>query len=402
MTEKIGELTGEQMLSGVFLDLPHRQPPIFKNAKNVLFSDRSVQPIPGQYILTAGTEGLPIRGLLSIREGSTPILFYGDDSKLYRYTISGGTTEVGIGYSNGGNAWSLQRWGTWVLATNGVDAPQIFKGASFDALTGISPTFATGKIFLAYKNYVLVFNTDVNDSRVAWCTADDPENWVGALNNTSRLLDIRDTTSGFTAALIANERIFNFTLKSMHVMGFVGPPSFFSHNKVTDDIGAFGPNSVTEVAGNLFGIGPNGVWKSDGSGYTYVDEGAVHDEIFNNLNLDYAYKCVAWHDVFTKQVVFWIPGVDHTENSYGMAFNYKEGNWAPRGDARSAALESGDFSWGLLGDPSGNIYAQSLIDSPVSAQDPDLRISGEGFFTLGFGQSGFGNGGFGGMLELTE
>lgn len=402
MTEKIGELTGDQMLSGVYPDLPHRQPPIFKNAKNVLFSDKSVQPIPGQYILTAGHEGLPIRGLLSIREANIPILFYGDDSKLYRYTITGGTTEVGTGYSNNGNAWSLQRWGTWVLATNNVDAPQIFKGSSFAALTGISPTFATARIFLAYKNYLLAFNTDVNDSRVAWCTADDPENWVAALNNTSRLLDIRDTTSGFTAAVIANERIFNFTLKSMHVMGFIGPPSFFSHNKVTDDIGAFGPAAVTEVAGNLFGIGPNGVWKSDGSGYTYVDEGAVHDRIFNDINLDYAHKCVAWHDVFTKQVVFWIPGAGQTENSYGMAFNYKEGNWAPRGDGRSAALESGDFEWGILGDTSGNIYAQSLIDSPVSAQDPDLHVTGQGYFQLGFGNSGFGNGGFGGTLELTE
>lgn len=401
MPRKIGEITGEMMLSGVFPDLPHKQPPVFRTAKNVLFTDNSIQPIPGQYVLTAGSGGIPVRGLLSIREGSTPVLFFGDDATLYRFTISGGTTEVGVGFANAGNAWSMRRWGSWILATNNVNSPQIFKGSSFAALTGASGVFNTVRKFLTYKNYALAFNTDLNDSRIAWCTANDPETWVAALTNTARSIDIRDTTSGITDANIANERIYYWTLKSMSVMSFVGPPVFFSSNLVTDDIGAFGPMSTTEVAGNVYGIGPNGIWQTDGASYRYIDA-PVHDEIFGNINLDQAHKCVAWHDVFTSQVVFWIPGENADEVSYGMGFNYKDRNWAPRGDTRTAALEAGDFKWGLLGDTAGNIYAQSLVDDPVTAQDPHLHAFGQGFLYVPLGNSGFGQGGFGGALELTE
>lgn len=403
MPRKIGEITGEMMLSGVFPDLPHKQPPIFKNARNVYFSDNAVQPIPGQYVLTAGTGGVPIRGLLSIRQGTTPILFYGDDTKLYRFTISGGTTEVGTGYSGNGNAWSLTRWGTWVLATNSVQVPQVFKGVSFDALGGISSVMTSVKKFLGYKNYMLAFNDEVGeqDSRIAWCTADDPETWAALTTNTARLLDIRDTTSGITDAIILNERIYYFTLKSMSVMGFVGPPQIFSSNFVTKDIGVFGPMSTTQVAGNIYGIGPNGIWRSDGSGYQYIDA-PVRDTLFGNFNLDAAHKCVAWHDATTNQVVFWIPGTDAYETTYGFGFNYRDGNWAPRGDARTCALESGDFPWGLLGDFGGNVYAQNLIGAPISAQDPRFAVTGQGYLLSGFGVGGFGNGGFGGTLELTE
>lgn len=401
MPKKIGEITGEMMLSGVYPDLPQKQPPLFRTAQNVIFSDNSVQPSPGQYVLTATAGGVPVRGVLSIRNATIPILFFGDDSQIYRYTVSGGTSVVGSSYTNNGQAWSFQRWGDWVVATNGVNTPQIFKGSSFAALTGISGVFGTARKFLAYKNYLLAFNTDLNDSRIAWCSADNPELWVGASTNTARTIDVRDTTSGITDACIANERIYYWTLKSMSVMSFVGPPVIFSSNKVTDDIGAFGPMSTTEVAGNTYGIGPNGIWQSDGSTYRYID-GPVHDEIYSNLNLDQAHKCVAWHDVFTKQIVFWIPGNNAHEVTYGMAFNYKDRNWAPRSDARSAAIESGDFPWGILGDTAGNIYAQSLVDSPVTAQDPHFRAVGAGNVTIPFGMSGFGQGGVGGVLALTE
>lgn len=402
MPQKLGEITGEQMLGGVFPDLPHKEPAFFKNSRNVMFSDKAVQPISGQYVLTATSGGLPVRGLLSLRNVNTPILFYGDDEKLYRYTISGGTTVVGSGFSGNGAAWSLRRWGSWVFATNGVNAPQVYKGASFAPMAGHSSVFGTAKFFLPYKNYLLAMNTDVNDSRIAWCTADDPEVWAGLSTNTARLLDIRDTTSGISAGLVSNERIYYWTLKSMSVMGFQGPPNIFSSNFVTDDIGAFGPLAVTDAMGAMYGIGPNGAWRTDGSSIQYIDEGAVHDELFSNINLDMAHKCVAFHDVFTKHIVYWIPGVGESEVSYGLAYNYKENNWAPRGDARSAALESGDFQWGILGDTRGNVYAQSLVGAPISAQDPNFYVRGEGVVTIPFGMSGFGQGGVGGMLTLTE
>lgn len=402
MTDKIGEITGKMLLSGVFPDLPNKEPPFFRTARNVIFSDNSVQPIPGQYMLTATSNGHAVRGLLSTRSGTTPVLFYGDDAKLFRYTISGGTTVVGTGYTGAGNAWSLRRWGSWVLATNNVNPPQIYKGSSFAALSGFSTMGTRARLFVPYKNYMLAFNTDQNDSRIGWCHQDDPETWTGVSTNTARLLDIRDTTSGISAGIVANERIYYFTLKSMSVMGFIGPPAFFSSNFVTDDIGAFGPLAITEAAGSIYGIGPNGIWRTDGAGYQYIDEGAVHDTLFANINLDEAHKCVAWHDGFSKHVVFWIPGSGQSEVSYGLAFNYKDSNWAPRGDARSAALESGDFSWNILGDTVGNIYAQSLLGAPVSAQDPNLYLSGVGTTTIPFGMSGFGHGGVGGTFAMTE
>lgn len=403
MAEELGKILGEILQSGLFPDLPGKVAPVFVDGKNVLFSDGSVQPIPGQYVLTAGSNGTPIRGLLSTRSGSTPVLYFGDDSKLYRYTISGGTAEVGSGYNSAGNAWSLGRWGTWVLATNNVDTPQIYKGSSFGALGGISGNFTRARFFLIYRNYALAFNTDQNDSAIFWCHADDPELWTAATNNSARSLNIRDTTSGITSGLVFDQQIFYWTRRSMSVMNFLGSPLYFSSALVSTEVGSFGPQATTQANNMLWGIGPAGVWVSNGRDYTYIDEGAVHDFIFQNINLAQAHKCVALHDSYTKHVIFWIPGEGESEVSYGVAYNYAQKGWTIRGDARSAAINTGDFDWAILGDTSGNIYAQSLVGAPVSAQDPNLYVEGASTFSVPlFGQSGFGQGGFGGSFAGVE
>ena len=403
MPDKIGEITGQSMLSGIFPDLPGKQAPVWTNAKNVIFSDNSVQPIPGQYLLTSGTTGLPNRGLLSTRISGTPTLFFGDDSKLYKYTISGGVQEVGLSLTGGGNLLSFVRWGTWVLATNGVDSPKIFKGVSFATLGGLdSSVFSTCEILVAWRNFVIAMNTDVNDARIAWCDQDDVETWTSSTTNAARQRDIRDTVGGITAGIVYNERIFYLTRGSIGVMDFIGGPDYFSSVPASYDFGAYGKRCVTEADKKLYGFGPNGVWASDGAIPVYIDEGAVHDAIFADFNQDYAYKCRLWNDTFTKHLILWLPADGETENSVAWAFNYKDKNWTKRGDARCDAIAANEFKWGLISDTSGNIYAQSLVDAPVSAQDPVLDLAGVGTYSVPFGQSGFGQVPFGGQGTFTE
>lgn len=176
----------EEIRTGIYRDLFARSIPLWAAGENVLFSDYGIRKVPGWAKLATmaptlgggemGGGGLPIGGSEVIRgihqniEGSAQVAYVGDLSRLYRY--DGTLAEVGSGYGlardAGGSVWdsgttdwdsgttifdsgvvraghwSIINYGNFVLATNGVDAPQIKKNplgglfvSMFGAVTGI-------------------------------------------------------------------------------------------------------------------------------------------------------------------------------------------------------------------------------------------------------------------------
>lgn len=398
----IGELTGRMLASGVYKDLPNKEPPLWADGKNIYFSDNSVQPIPAQYLLTSSLTGVPIKGIKASVIGGEKTLFYGTYDKLFKYTRDGGAAEVGSGYTNTSpntnNLWSFARWSDWMLATNNKDTPQIYKGTNFQPLAGIGSQFSKGRFFIAYGEYMIL----VDGPLIFWCHRSNVEDWVPVATNSAGSLSPQDLDGDFMGGEILGTTVFLFTLNSMHRMEYIGPPNYFGIFKVEKSPGVFGISSLTVHDKKIFGLGPGGAFVTDGDGHVYIDEGVVHDDIFSDLSEDNTEKSLVWHSKFTKQICFWWPGRDSAENNRSHGFNYINNTWAPRGDERTAAEESGIFPWGILADDSGGIFAENTVGDPVSIQDGHLIVSGAGTYAIPFGMSGFGQGGFGGNANFTE
>jgi hypothetical protein len=150
---------GDEMQTGLYQNLFSGKIPLWEVGENVHFTDIGVQKIKGWLEIADTSNGEPIRGITQIVENtSEEIIYAGDLSSLYRVNASDDTlTTVGTGYSlsadSGGSVWdsgastwdagtsvwdagvvqadhwSMETYGSFILATSGADAPQIKKTA---------------------------------------------------------------------------------------------------------------------------------------------------------------------------------------------------------------------------------------------------------------------------------
>ena len=401
MPDIIGSIQGKDLLVGLHKDLPHSEPGVWDDAKNVIFSDNAMQPIPGQYIISSSIGGQPIRGIKAASLDNAKSLFYANPSTLTRYTLTGGATVVGSGYTD--NLWSFQPWSDWMVATNG-DKPQVYKGSSFADLGGFSGN-VDGETKADFLFAIGEFVFAVRKKKIYWCSRSNVEDWSPTSINSAGSLSPQDLDGEFVGGCVVDEgTALLCTGNSIHSVNYIGPNSYFGSFKLRKGPGLFGKLAICEKDHQAYGFGPNGFFVTDASQHVFIDdiEGGIHDELFERLNLDYAWKSIVWHDIFSKQIVLWAPLDGATENSGGYGYNYKDNNWSARDDARTAAEESGIFPWGILGASDGSIYAQGLAGQPVNAQDANLPLLGSGTFTMPFGQSGFGEISVGGTGEFTE
>lgn len=164
---------GQEIKTGIHRGLFSRSVPLWTLGENVIATDYGISKAPG-YDLVVNVGAGPIRGIHQQVEGDDNVIYAGNLTNLYRivdsvstsvgasYTLSeyaggsvwdsgsstwdGGTTIFDDGVV-GPSHWSIINYGTFVLATNGRDSPQIKKGdGPFvnmpSGVTGISITNA--------------------------------------------------------------------------------------------------------------------------------------------------------------------------------------------------------------------------------------------------------------------
>lgn len=397
----------QELLGGLTPDLPSKDSAFFVDGSNVLYSDGGVQPFPAQFRLVDKLAVAPVMGMLECVRAGARELFWGTPSALYRYIEGSGLSSVGSGYTGlvdqagvvQPSLWSIESWGSWVLATNGKDAPQIFKTTSFGNLAGT--TFTTAEIFLRYKAYMLAINTSNSGNAVEWCDYDDPETWTPAATNHARGLYLRDMDSPIKAAKVLGSNIVVYSLGMARILTWTDMPNFFGAFPGAVGIGAVGKHAVVDVAGIHYGFGPLGIWKSDGLQYQYIDVPAVHDAIYDDLNKDQVAKVVAWHDRLHGLVVFFYPGLGSTINNKAYAYNYKYKHWMPPGFARSAATNLDVFKFPIFGTSTGDILYMDIVGTDVATPGAPLALAYTAKLTMGLGEGGIGHLGLGGVVNVS-
>jgi hypothetical protein len=386
----------EEIGTGLYLSRFSRTVPLWSDGRNIQFTEIGVAKLPGSQTLVSTNNNEPIRGLLQEEAEESLRVYFGDLSTLYRYTAKTDLLEtLGTGYtlseSSGGsewdsgssvwdsgnstwdsglvqpNQWSLVNYGAFVLATNGVDFPQIYKGTSFSDLVGtdLGPN-GTVEIFVNRGPHVLGFNTNVSPKEFIWCDADNVDDWVAAPDNLAGQLEIRELKTKIIAAVPLGSRIAVYGEDQMFVVNYLANDLVFGYQPAINGIGAVNKNAVVPVGRNNYGLSSQGFFVTDGQTFKYIDEPMVRDWFRNNHNAAQIGKVAAFHDEELSQIRWYFPSPESLTNDTCLSFNYERNTWSIILGTRSAGDERRVAGGPITGSEEGSIL---LEGSPRANND---------------------------------
>ena len=395
----------KRIATGLFPDLPHNTATLWKDGKNVLFQEKSIQPFPGQKVKFSRSETDEITGLFVGRASpDIDFIFFGTKSNLYTWDETNGIVEVTRAASDytgtAENLWSFCQWNDKVLASNGKDAVQLFSGALFVDLP--AATFTHAKKVLTRSPYCVAIGTDLMSNRgVHWCNDGDIATWAAAAGNSAGDIELPEMDSPITGAEFLGDSLLVYSQNTVYSIDYVGLPFVFSSRKLFDGIGVRGIGGVALIENYHYGIGVNGIWRTDGGRYEYFASEAVRDLLLQDLNFSALDKAWVHHLKDVNHVVFFYPSKDSEVNDKGLAYNYLNNTWTILGFGRNVASQGALFTNTLFGSSLGKVTELTPYEAGMAGNETDsgLVLSGEGVVNQAFGDCGFGQLGFGGGLE---
>lgn len=319
----------EAMESGVFPSLAPNQTVIWRDSENILFTDGAAEKSSG--VLELHAAGGTITALAQAFVDGDQRAYFAKTDTVYKWDSPNGELILRTGFAAGGY-WSLAVWGEWLLATNNIDKPQIWKnGAALSMIDWPNYPLATAKIIRKLANRPLLFSgQEVHWPRVTdieYFTLPDPTGNSGNYN-------FRDLDSDIMAVEPFGEQLAFYTENKMGFVSFIGGTSVYGFKIRLEGIGSVSLAAVIPVGAIHYGMSRDGIWRTDGSSFAYIDPPAV------NRYLDYYRKASTLASVVgvhakDRSSVQWF--FDTNENDpltglpirRGLAFNYKAGSWMP-------------------------------------------------------------------------
>lgn len=402
--EKLYTITPADLLQGFAPDVP-KNPPVLDIGENMVFTGNSARTAAGQYVVLGAEEIAEwVTGLLATRIGGAPYTFIGTPTRLLLWD---GTDLSVVGEDYNGTPftpWCIGRWGDWVYATNGVDAPQIYKGTSFEALTGL--TFSTARIMVTHPSnaFVLAFGTAGGDEgaegMMHWCERDDLETWETAADNFAGSLPLRNLRSEVRTAIAVGSVVVFATADELYYAQFIGSPFAFGYDKIADGVGVVGLNAIATAEGGVYGFSNRGMWAADlGGGFRYFDAPFLREHVLSRLDGGKQGNVVLWDNRAENMVVMFIPEreIGTGVPTYGVGFNYLDKNWSLLGYGRTVVSDNGIYPYALAADADGNIYYQAAVGQapgfaplPGATAPGAIPVSDAQAYSGGFGFGPFG------------
>jgi hypothetical protein len=246
-----------------------------------------------------------------------------------------------------------------MIATNGVDAPQIDKGAGFVALN-VGSEFSTAEIILTRGPHTLAFNTSVNSKGFAWSDVGDPEDWVPTSANDAGSQVFREATSGIVAAKKLGESILAYTNEETFLVSFVGGDNVFGYRPAVTGVGALSKHSIVPVGNRHYGWGRQGLYVTDGVQFQRIDA-PVRDFLEPSVNFSQSSKIHGYHDEENHCVTWYYPSTSGSgEPDRGISFDYEKNLWSPLDHGRTSSLERNTFDYPVTATASGEVFFENF------------------------------------------
>jgi hypothetical protein len=288
-------------------------PGVLTACTNVMPFDAGMASAPSQ--LDAGLTALAAecRGaaLLTNLSG-TRKLFAGTTVALYEQSGSGWTdrTRAAGAYSLGTDErWSFAQFGNSALAaTPGVKIQRSTGGAFADIASA-----PQAKIVVVSKEFALALNTSVTTD-TWYCSAYlDDNDWTLSVANqcvTGRLVS---TPGSITAGLRFGDDVVAYKERSVTVGRYVGAPSVWQWDVISNDTGCVGQEAVAETPiGHIF-MGMDGVYLYNGTASIQsLTNGVLSRWLATDISATYRFRAKLLWDRVNKIVWVYYPSASST------------------------------------------------------------------------------------------
>ena len=263
------------------------------DVSNVIPAMDGFRPMPGFVEETNAATAMPI-GVISVRaQDGTPATFYGDTTKLYKLNADGVTwndasrTAGGAYTTVAEGAWSFSQFGNDIMASNGVDATQVFllgSSTNFAPLAGSPPVgYFTGVV----RGFAVIAKLATNFNAVAWSGIEDNHTWAASPVTLADQQVFPD--GGNVTGFVGGEFGIVFQESAIQRMVFEGPPTAFRFDKISQNLGCRLERSIASYGDMIFFLGDDGFYMI-GGGQQLVPIGEEKVDRWVETNLDLGNK----------------------------------------------------------------------------------------------------------------
>ena len=333
-----------QLASGLLPDRHSLQVPLWEAAGNVRFYQGKVaRLVPAtQAYINAGIGGgdVAARGLGQLQASDGVRWVYSahirNTGLMYIYRWYGPASELisTLGDLQLHDTALVQahrvdflNWGDWMLFNAGSGPIQRFQpGIGAGALPN-SPEDVVA--ILKKANQLVAVGHGPNKKRVSISNADDITDWANGPESVGNSLPLEELETGIRAAARLGPHIACYAEDQLAFVSYVGAPAYFGQRVVLDGVGAVGKGAVCSDGRVNYGVSRNGIWRTDGNEFQYIDEGAMNEYLQANVNWDQAGKIVAHRNDHRRTFEFFFPTGANLENSEGWSFDPTNGAWSP-------------------------------------------------------------------------
>lgn len=329
-----------QLSSGLLPDRHALQRPLWERASNVRFYGGKVKRlIPAALAFAAGSAGQPSRGISQHQDSNgtrwtwLAALNVAGDLELYRwygpaaelvYTFGAANVERDQNALVKATFADLTHYGDWTILNTGQELPMLYKPG---VLLGIYPQAPQAQLFMKKLSFVVALGTGLARKGIAWSDGNNIELWTIAEDNSAGDQSLEELDTGIVAGANLGQFIAVYAEDQMALVQFIGAPFWFSARVMLDGIGAVGKQAVASDGRANYGVGRNGVWRTDGQSFQYIDRNAIQDYLQDNVNWSQASKITAARNDVTGCFEFSFPMGDSLEVSEAWAFDPTTGGW---------------------------------------------------------------------------
>lgn len=435
----------EEVRTGIHPSEDYADKHFWEDGANVFSSERAVRPISGQFPFVSQIENIPVRGMIEVSHAPTPdddadpeeikSLFWASENSIFLFQENIGIEDVTPAGGFPGTI-TLQRQDLWDFTENAgvvlvvIDAGSVNNrmiyaydlrdsggsgvgsGLKFQEFAS-HPSMVTdipvgsARIARQLNQFTLLINCKLSgeygkeSQLVVWSDVGNIWDWNPTTANLAGSLRVTEMNGPIIAAEPIGNSMGLYGQNEMFILSYVGPPFVFGVNRALNGIGALSKNAVVSIGRNAYGMGPKGIWVTDGFTFKYVDRPDMYNYIYSDINLDMSELIFAWENAYERLIVFFFPSENSTENDRAVAYNYIENTWWPMAYNRTAGISGKVFDQAILGDANGTIYQQSQPIDPGSlgtgvqipgAIGQPIQYKSSTRNIVRFGQFGFGQG----------
>ena len=255
-----------------------------------------------------------------------------DTVRLTTTNFVGGTPLTG----SSTNYITFTQFGIYVIASNGIDAPQyylmgtssVFANLSAIKTSGTVPTF---KVSGVVRDFLVTGNDLTAANKIQWSGINDIATWEAGTKQS----DSQDLpgSGGQITHITSGEVSYVFRQNSIIRMDYVGGSTVFRLSMISPNRGAVLGRTVCQDNRRVFFYADDGFFEINGDTVKAIGAEKVNRFFDIDLNKAYSDRIVATTDPFNQLAIWLYPSASNTANTTGICdkvliYNYATDKWS--------------------------------------------------------------------------